>query len=127
MNRFDRKSGEYLGIKPIEKEGEAAYRWNWDAPLFISQHQNTRLYFGANKVFRTDDRGNTWKAISGDLSRQVDRNKLEVMGIVWSVDAIAKNGSTDIFGQTTTIAESKLDENILWVGTDDGLINTTIS
>lgn len=125
LNRFDRKSGEYLGIKPIEKEGDAAYRWNWDAPLFISQHQNTRLYFGANKVFRTDDRGNTWKAISGDLSRQIDRNKLEVMGKVWSVDAIAKNGSTDIFGQTTTIVESKLDENILWVGTDDGLIHMT--
>jgi photosystem II stability/assembly factor-like uncharacterized protein len=125
LNRFDRKSGEYLGIKPIEKEGEEAYRWNWDAPLFISQHKNTRLYFGANKVFRTDDRGNSWVAISGDLSRGVDRNKLEVMGKVWSVDAIAKNGSTDIFGQTTTIAESKVDENVLWVGTDDGLIHMT--
>lgn len=122
LNRFDKKSGEYLGIKPIEKEGEAAYRWNWDAPLFISHHNNSRLYFGANKLFRSDDKGNSWTVISPDLSRQVDRNKIEVMGKVWSVDAIAKNGSTDIFGQTTTIAESKLDENILWVGTDDGLI-----
>ncbi len=121
--RFDRKNGEYLPIKPIEKEGEEAYRWNWDAPLFISHHNNSRLYFGANKVFRTDDKGNSWTAISPDLSRQVDRNKIEVMGKVWSVDAIAKNGSTDIFGQTTTISESKFDENMLWVGTDDGLIH----
>ncbi len=125
LNRFDRKSGEYLPIKPIEKEGEPAYRWNWDAPLLISQHSNTRLYFGANKVFRTDDRGDSWKVISPDLSRQVDRNKFEVMGKIWSVDAIAKNQSTDIFGQTTSIAESKLDENLLWVGTDDGLIHLT--
>lgn len=125
LNRFDRKSGQYLPIKPIEKEGEAAYRWNWDAPLLISQHNNARLYFGANKVFRTDDRGNSWTVISPDLSRQIDRNKMEVMGRVWSVDAIAKNGSTDIFGQTTSIAESKLDANLLWVGTDDGLIHLT--
>lgn len=125
LNRFDRKSGEYLPIRPIEKEGDAPYRWNWDAPLLISQHSNTRLYFGANKVFRTDDRGDSWKVISPDLSRQVDRNKFEVMGKIWSVDAIAKNQSTDIFGQTTTIAESKLDENLLWVGTDDGLIHLT--
>ncbi|MDH4058464.1 MAG: glycosyl hydrolase, partial [Cyclobacteriaceae bacterium] len=125
LNRYDHKSGEYLPIKPIEKEGEEALRWNWDAPLLISQHNNSRLYFGANKVFRTDDRGNTWKVISPDLSRQIDRNKMEVMGKVWSVDAIAKNGSTDIYGQTTSIAESKLDENMLWVGTDDGLIHLT--
>lgn len=127
LNRFDRKSGEYLGIKPIEKEGEPAYRWNWDAPLYISNHKNTRLYFGANKVFRSDDRGDSWQVISADLSRGVDRNKFEVMGKVWSVDAIAKNGSTDIFGQTTTIAESPIDENVLWVGTDDGLIHVTMN
>jgi len=126
LSRFDKKSGEYLFIKPIEEAGEPALRWNWDAPLLISQFDNSRLYFGANKVFRTDDKGNSWKAISPDLTRQIDRNKLEVMGKVWSVDAIAKNGSTDIYGQTTTIAESKLDQNILWVGTDDGLIQHTI-
>ncbi len=125
LNRFDRKTGQYLSIRPIEKEGEPAYRWNWDAPLLISQHNNARLYFGANKIFRTDDRGDSWTVISPDLSRQVDRNKIEVMGRVWSVDAIAKNGSTDIYGQTTTIAESKLDANVLWVGTDDGLIHLT--
>jgi photosystem II stability/assembly factor-like uncharacterized protein len=123
--RFDRKNGEYLPIKPQEGENDEAYRWNWDAPLLISQFDNKRLYFGANKVFRTDDQGNSWKVISPDLSRQLDRNKLEVMGKVWSVDALAKNGSTDIFGQTTSIAESKLDENVLWVGTDDGLIHLT--
>ncbi len=123
--RFDRKSGEYLPIKPQEGENEPALRWNWDAPLTISSHSPTRLYFGANKVFRTNDRGSSWGAISPDLSRGIDRNKLEVMGKVWSVDAVAKNGSTDIYGQTTSIAESSLDENMLWVGTDDGLLWVT--
>jgi photosystem II stability/assembly factor-like uncharacterized protein len=123
--RFDRKSGEAIDIKPVEAIGDPAYRWNWDAPLLISKHNHKRLYFGSNMVFRTDDQGNTWKVISGDLSRGIDRNKLTVMGKVWSVDAVAKNGSTDIYGQVTTIAESPLDENILYAGTDDGLIRVT--
>ncbi|MBC7775316.1 MAG: glycosyl hydrolase [Phycisphaerae bacterium] len=120
--RFDRKSGENLFIQPQAGEDEPALRWNWDAPLTISSHVPTRLYIGASKVFRSEDRGDSWKVISPDLSRGEDRNKFEIMGKVWSVDAIAKNGSTDIFGQTTSIAESSLDANLLWVGTDDGLL-----
>jgi photosystem II stability/assembly factor-like uncharacterized protein len=125
LGRFDKKTGESVDIRPVELEGEPAYRWNWDAPLAISQHKSTRLYFAANKVFRTDDRGTTWKVISPDLSRQIDRNKLPVMGKVWSMDAISKNSSTDIYGNITTVSESKLDENLLYAGTDDGLIHVT--
>jgi hypothetical protein len=76
-------------------------------------------------VFRTNDQGNTWQVISPDLSANIDRNKSKIMGRVWSVDAVAKNQSTDIFGQLTTIAESPKDENILYAGTDDGLIHIT--
>lgn len=123
--RFDKKTGETTNIKPAEMEGEPALRWNWDSPLVLSSFKPERLYFGANKVYRTDDRGNTWKLISPDLSRQVDRNTFPYMGKVWSVDAVQKNTSTSIFGQTTSISESKLDENILYVGTDDGLIQIT--
>lgn len=125
LMRFDRKSGEMLFIRPVEDENEAPYRWNWDAPLLISSHAHTRLYFGANRLLRSDDRGNSWRAISPDLSRQLDRNALEVMGRVWSVDAVAKNQSTDIYGQLTTVAESSFDPDILWAGTDDGLLHVT--
>ncbi len=125
LNRYDKKSGEHVFIQPQEKDGEAAYRWNWDAPLLLSQFDNKRIYFAANKVFRSDDRGNTWKVISDDLTRQMDRNKLPVMGKVWSMDAIAKNQSTDIYGNITALAESKLDENLLYAGTDDGLVQVT--
>jgi photosystem II stability/assembly factor-like uncharacterized protein len=125
LSRFDRKSGESVSIKPMEREGEAAYRWNWDAPLFVSVHDNKRIYFAANKVFRSDDRGDSWKVLSGDLSAQIDRNKLPIMGRVQSMDAVAKNQSTDIWGNIVTLAESKFDENLLWAGTDDGLIQFT--
>ena len=123
--RYDKITGEKVNIQPIEAAGEQGLRWNWDAPMVISQHDHKRLYFGANKVYRTDDQGSTWKTISPEMSRGIDRNKLQVMGRVWSVDAVAKNQSTDVYGQTTTIAESPIDENILYVGTDDGLIHIT--
>jgi len=125
LARYDRKSLEVVDIKPVEAEGDAALRWNWDSPLLLSAHKPTRIYFGANRLFKSDDRGDTWTAISGDLSRQIDRNKLPVMGKVWSMDAVAKNASTDIYGNLVSIAESKFDENHLVVGTDDGLIQVT--
>jgi photosystem II stability/assembly factor-like uncharacterized protein len=123
--RYDRKTGEMLDIKAEEPEGEPGYRWNWDAPLVISKFDNKRIYHAANKVFRSNDRGNSWKVISPDLSKQLDRNKMEVMGRVWSVDAVAKNQSTDIYGNITTLSESPLDENMLFVGTDDGALHVT--
>ena len=73
-------------------------RWNWDSPLIISPHSHTRLYFAAQRVFRSDDRGDSWKPVSGDLTRQIDRNRLKVMGRVWRADAVAKNASTSFYG-----------------------------
>lgn len=121
--RFDKKTGEAIDIKPQEKEGEPAYKFNWDAPLLMSNHSNTRLYFAAQKVFRSDDRGNTWKVISDDLTRKIDRNQLPVMNKVWGMDAVAKNQSTSIYGNITALSESPINENLLYAGTDDGLFN----
>jgi hypothetical protein len=123
--RYDKKTGEATDIKPLEKEGEPAYRFNWDAPLIISSFDNKRIYFAANKVFKSNDRGNSWKVISPDLSRGIDRNKLAVMEKNWSMDAVAKNQSTSFFGNVTAISESPKNENLLYAGTDDGLIHFT--
>ncbi|MGD2294410.1 MAG: glycosyl hydrolase [Candidatus Aminicenantes bacterium] len=123
--RFDKKSGERMGIQPKPRKKEKTYRWNWDAPLLISPHSHTRLYFAANKVFKSDDRGNTWQVISGDLTRQIDRNKLEVMGRVWPMDAVAKNASTSPYGTIVALDESPVEAGLLYIGTDDGLIQVT--
>ena len=125
LNRFDRKSGEVIGIKPFEGKNEEALRWNWDSPLLISPHKHTRLYFAANKVFKSEDRGNTWKPISDDLTRQIDRNKLPVMGKVWGMEAVSKNASTSPFGNIVSLTESPVKEGLIYVGTDDGLIQVT--
>lgn len=123
--RYDKQSGEEVGIQPKERKGEDAYIWNWDAPLQVSHHATGRLYFAANKVFRSDDYGNSWEVISDDLSRQIDRNTLKVYDRVVSIDAVAKNGSTSQYGAVVAFSESPLDPNLLAAGTDDGLIQIT--
>jgi photosystem II stability/assembly factor-like uncharacterized protein len=125
ITRFDRRSGERVDIKPQPGLGEPALRFNWDSPVIISPHLHTRLYFAAQKLFRSDDRGNTWRAVSPDLTRQIDRNQLEVMGKVWGADAVAKNASTSPYGNIVSLAESPKKEGLLYVGTDDGLIQIT--
>jgi photosystem II stability/assembly factor-like uncharacterized protein len=123
--RYDKPTGQELLLQPQEGKGEPPLRWNWDSPVIISPHSHTRIYFAANKLFRSDDRGDTWKAISGDLTRQIDRNKLPVMGRVWEPDAVAKNQSTSFYGNIVALSESPKKEGLIYVGTDDGLIQVT--
>ncbi len=123
--RYDKASGQELVLQPLEGKGEPPLRWNWDSPVIISPHSHTRLYFAANKLFRSDDRGDTWKPISGDLTRQINRNTLPVMGRVWEPDAVAKNGSTSFYGNIVALSESPKKEGLIYAGTDDGLIQVT--
>ncbi len=124
--RFDKQSGEGQNIIPQPPAGaEYTYNWNWDSPFFVSVHDNKRLYYASDRVHRSDDMGQSWTEVSGDLTRQIDRNRLEVMGKVWPMDAVAKNASTTPFGNIVALAESPLDENLLFAGTDDGLIHVS--
>ncbi|HEY6324458.1 MAG TPA: glycosyl hydrolase [Thermoanaerobaculia bacterium] len=123
--RHDRRTGVVVEIQPQPGPGEPALRYNWDSPLIISPFSHTRLYMAANRLFRSDDRGDSWRAISPDLTRQVDRNKLKVMGRIWGVDAVAKNASTSFYGNIVSLAESPKQEGLIYIGTDDGLIQVT--
>jgi len=125
LARFDRLTGERMGIQPATGRGEEPLRWNWDSPFIVSPHSHTRLYFAADKLFRSDDRGDSWQVVSGQLSRGLDRDKLPVMGRLWGVDAVAKNASTAFFGNASALAESPKKEGVIYVGTDDGLIQVT--
>jgi photosystem II stability/assembly factor-like uncharacterized protein len=123
--RYDKSSGEKVPIQPLPGKGEDAYRWNWDAPLFVSPHDHKTIYFAANKVFKSTNRGDDWKVISPDLTQQIDRNKLKVMGQVWSIDAVMKNASTTIYGNIVSLDESPKKKGLLYAGTDDGLIQVS--
>lgn len=100
-------------LKPAEREGEERLRFNWDAPFTISRHDPSVLYLGGNKLFRLTDRGDHWFAISDDLTRD-------------EPDRTATVGSdAETYGTIVSLSESPLRQGLLWVGTDDGLIQVT--
>ena len=124
--RLDKRTSERVSIRPVEDRGEPALRFNWESPFIISPHSPSRLYFGASRLFRSDDRGNSWKPISPDLTRQTDRNTLPVMGRIWPPEAIAQHQSTATWGNISTVSESRRRDGVMIVGTDDGLMQVSI-
>lgn len=125
LRRFDRKSGESVDIRPQPEKGEENLRFNWDSPILISPHSHTRIYFGSRKLHRSDDRGDNWTSISGDLSRNRDRFRMPMMGHIWSIDAAWDLMAMSAYGNITSISESPVVEGLIYVGTDDGLIQVT--
>ena len=120
--RYDRKTGEIVYIQPQPDADDPAERFNWDAPILISAHDPARLYYASQRVWRSDDRGDSWRPVSEDLSRGQDRLVMPMMGRIWSVDAIWDLWAMSLYGTITSLGESPKDENILYAGTDDGLI-----
>ncbi len=125
LHRYDRASHELLDIRPVPAPGEPPERFNWDAPILVSPHASERLYFGSQRLWRSDDRGNSWRAVSGDLTRGANRYELEIAGRVWSVDALYDNGAMSVYATLTSLAESPLVEGLLYAGSDDGLIQVS--
>ena len=125
LYRYDRRSEEALAIQPQPAPGDAPERWNWDSPVLISPHAPHRLYFGSQRLWRSDDRGDSWTPVSRDLTTHRNRYELEMMGRVWSVDALYDHGAMSQYATTTAIAESPVVEGVLYVGTDDGRIQVT--
>ncbi len=123
--RFDKRTGETVDIQPIEGRDVESQRYNWDSPFIVSPHLHTRLYFAGHKLYQTDNRGDDWKVISPDLTKHLDRNALPVMGKIWGPDAIGKNQSTALYGNASAVSESPLKQGLIYVGTDDGLIQVT--
>lgn len=123
--RVDRVTGEALYIQPQPARGEPTDRWNWDSPILISPHDPARIFVGSQRLWRSDDRGDSWTALSGDLTRDEDRLLLPLMGRVWSIDAPWDLYAMSQYNTITSIAESPVDENVLYVGTDDGWIQVS--
>ena len=123
--RYDRATGQRTELQPQPSLTDTPIRWHWDAPLLISHHDSKRLYFAAQHLYRSDQRGDQWRKISPDLSRGEDRNQREVMGKVWPPEAVWKNVFTSPYGTIVSLSESKLVDGLLVAGTDDGLIQIT--
>lgn len=125
LERFDRHTGDVIGIQPQLGAHQTPLRWQWDAPVVISPFDHRRLYFAANRLYQSDDRGGNWRAISGDLSRGLDPRSLPLLGHTWGPDAVTLGISTSFYGAVTALAESPLRQGLIYAGTDDGLIQIT--
>ena len=123
--RYDRTTGETVYIQPQPAEGEPSERFNWDSPILVSPHDPKRIYFASQRVWRSDNRGDEWQAVSGDLSRGIDRLVQPMMGRVQSIDTLWDLSAMSDFGTITSLAESPITEGLLYAGTDDGLIQVS--
>jgi photosystem II stability/assembly factor-like uncharacterized protein len=123
--RYDRKNGEIVYIQPQPAAGEPGERFNWDAPILISAHDPARLYFASQRVWRSDNRGDSWRPISPDLTHARERLHENIMGVVWAYDSPWDVSAMSKFGSITSLAESPMDENLLYAGTDDGQVQVS--
>lgn len=123
--RFDVRTGEEKTIKPLPAFGAKPYRWNWSSPMLISPYDHNTLYFGANYLFKSTNRGDAWTRLGSDLTRQLNRDSLPVMGKIWPRDAIARHQGTADYGNISTIDESPIKQGLLYVGTDDGVVSVS--
>src|SRR4029079_10486806 len=119
IQRVNLGTGESKSIRPQPDDIRDRYRFDWDSPIFISPHNHRRIMLGGNRLFVSNDRGDTWTS-TPDLTKNIDRNKLEIMGVVPGPNTLSRHDGQENFGQILTIAESPIKQGVLWVGTDDG-------
>jgi photosystem II stability/assembly factor-like uncharacterized protein len=121
LSRIELASGQSKLIKPMPAEGEPPYRFNWNSPIALSPSHPERIYYGAQFLFRSEDRGNSWTRISPDLTtNRPERQRQKESGGLSPDNSTAENNTTIV-----CIAESPRDARIIWAGTDDGLLQVT--
>ncbi len=123
--RVDRTNGELVFIQPQPAEGDPEERFNWDAPILVSPHQPTRIYYASQRVWRSDDRGDSWTVISSDLTKNLDRIKQPIMDGQPGWDAAWDMWAMSNYSTITSLAESPKKEGLIYAGSDDGLIHVT--
>jgi hypothetical protein len=112
-----------MTVEPIEPD-DADYRFDWVTPSHVSRHDSSTVYFGGNRLFISRDTGATWTRTE-DLTKDVERDSLSLMGVPGTADMLSKHDGTASYGEITTIAESPLTPDVLWVGTDDGNVQVS--
>jgi len=125
LTRVDRKTGEITYIRPQAAEGDPPERYNWDSPILISPHDSKTLFFGTQRVWTSHDYGDSWTAISGDITRNEKRTDAPLMGRTWSFDAPWDLYAMSMYNTITSLSESSLVEGLVYAGTDDGIIQVT--
>ena len=122
--RFDKRNGNMQGLRPIPAKGEEKYRFDWVTPIVLSQYSNKKVYLGGNRLFITRDGGISWQRTE-DLTKNINRDSLQIMGVLGADITLSKNDGTSTFGEIISISESPIRKREVWVGTDDGNVQVT--
>jgi photosystem II stability/assembly factor-like uncharacterized protein len=145
IGRLDTNTGERASIRPIarfeldegtspKKEYPSAndpdqearqYRFNWNTPFLVSVHDPSTIYLGSQMLLRSTDRGLNWTQISPDLTFDIDRSQLPIMDVLPSDSMLARHDGVSFYSTVTVVAESPLNPNVLYTGSDDGRIMGT--
>ena len=142
LTRVNRRTGERTRIRPVarplprvrssvdgdevqEAPEDRELRWNWDSPIVLSSHDPQTIYTGANVLFRSTDLGQSWTEISPDLTWAIDRDTLTLMGVPGSEPQMSRNDGQNNYGNLTAVAESPVDPEVLYTGSDDGRLHVT--
>ena len=122
--RVDRKTGNMQGLKPFPSDSKEKYRFDWVTPLAISKHSSKKVFLGGNRLFISDNGGDSWERTE-DLSSNTNRDSLTIMGVLGADIKLSKNDGTSSYGEIISISESPLWHRVIWVGTDDGNIQVS--
>jgi photosystem II stability/assembly factor-like uncharacterized protein len=125
ISRRDEHTAQQREIMPEAKVGEPHYRFQWNSPMEVSSHDHKTIYYGGNYLFKSTDRGDSWTRLGGDLTTGVDRNKLQVFGKTPDKNTLSRHDGVEEYPTITTLNESPLTADVLWVGTDDGNLQVT--
>ncbi|MEQ9568562.1 MAG: hypothetical protein RLN75_00095 [Longimicrobiales bacterium] len=123
--RFDRRTGDRKGIRPEQDPDLPDFRYNWSAPIVISPWDSDTIWFAANHVFRSPDRGDSWEIVSDDLTQQFDRDSLPMFGGIPDDDAVARHSGVAPFGNISDLDVSAVERGVVVAGTDDGVVAVT--
>ena len=125
LNRHDRITGENINIKPQSKIGEKIDRFNWDSPILVSSHNSKTLYFASQRLWKSEDRGDSWTAISKDLTNNIERIQTPFFGSKQKWDNAWDLYAMSNYSTITSISESPKNSELIYIGTDDGIIQVT--
>ncbi|HXY25347.1 MAG TPA: hypothetical protein VEI73_11900 [Candidatus Acidoferrum sp.] len=123
--RRDLRTGQQRSVMPEAKMTDPHYRFQWNSPVAISAHDHNTVYYGGNYLFKSTNRGDTWERLGGDLTTGADRNKLQIFGKTPDKNTLSRHDGVQEYPTITTLSESPLTPNVLWVGTDDGNVQVT--
>jgi photosystem II stability/assembly factor-like uncharacterized protein len=122
--RVDTRTLDRKDLQPFNPDTANAFRFYWTAPIHLSPHDPSTVYLGGNRLFISRDRGGRWE-MTDDLTKALDRDSLEIMGMITDSTTLSRNDGVSGYGTLTTISESPAQAGVIWVGADDGSVQVS--